>query len=133
MSKDLEAYQDAVWDFVLEHCDVTDRGSYFVKFHTTNRSDLEKRIRARAKYNYHREDPRTGETHEQKELRATTRKEQHRVSKRMRRERWKAGTQERKRKLEAVKRQNERRRRWGKLSPVIEYIHNLYTTLTHRN
>ena len=48
-------YQNALWDFVLEHCDVLEGGTLFVKFHTGSRSNFEYRIRARIK-GYHRED-----------------------------------------------------------------------------
>lgn len=53
----LDKYKQAVWDFILEHCDVLESGTLFVKFHTSGRADLEKRIRARWLHNYHRENP----------------------------------------------------------------------------
>lgn len=53
---DLEKYRDAVWAFILEHCDVTDSGKLFVKFHMDNRKNFENRIWARYQYDYHRED-----------------------------------------------------------------------------
>lgn len=58
---DVVAYKQAVWDFLLEHCDLMPRGSFFFKFHASGRADLEKRIRARWKYNYHREDTKAKE------------------------------------------------------------------------
>lgn len=132
MSKELEQYQDAVWDFVLEHCDVTERGSYFVKFHTTGRKELERRIRARSKYGYHRYDERHQESHHQKELRASTLQEEHKVRKKMKSEVWKADAEERRRVLANVKRQNEWRMKYGKWYPVLNFMHNLYTTLTRK-
>lgn len=56
-----EKYKQAVWDFLLEHCDVLDSGTLFVKFHTRGRLDFEKRVKARWLYNYHREDVRAKE------------------------------------------------------------------------
>lgn len=52
---DIQQYKDAVWDFLLEHCDVLPSGSLFFKFHAKGRMDIEKRIYARQK-GYHRED-----------------------------------------------------------------------------
>lgn len=130
MSKELKAYQDAVWDFILEHCDVTDRGSFFVKFHTDDRKNFERRIKARQKYHYHRADYRTGETREQKELRAMTLREEHKTKKRIKKERWQQGVAERKRILEEVKRRNERRQRSPRLYRMLDFIHTLYTSLT---
>jgi len=54
---DIKGYQDAVWDFLMEHCEVLDSGAIFVKFHTDGRHNFENRILSRWKYNYHREDP----------------------------------------------------------------------------
>jgi hypothetical protein len=51
----VQKYKDAVWDFVFEHCDVTNGGSLFVKFHTPHRKNFEKRVYARLN-GYHRED-----------------------------------------------------------------------------
>ena len=51
-----QKYKDAVWEFLLEHCDITQGGSYFVKFHTPSRANFEKRVYAREKFGYHRED-----------------------------------------------------------------------------
>lgn len=55
-NKNTQKYKDAVWEFLLEHCDITQGGSYFVKFHTSSRANFEKRVYAREKYGYHRED-----------------------------------------------------------------------------
>ncbi len=55
-TNDVKGYRDAVWDFLLEHCEITDTGSYFFKFHGSGRKNFEKRIHARFKYSYHRED-----------------------------------------------------------------------------
>lgn len=74
---DIESYKDAVWDYMLEHCDITDNGSFFVKFHTKNRIVFEKHIKARWKYNYHRRDERLNLSHTQKEIDARSRQEAH--------------------------------------------------------
>lgn len=60
-------YKSAVWDFVLEHCDITDNGTIFVKFHTSDRLNFENRILSRLKYGYHRKDDRSNFDNEQKE------------------------------------------------------------------
>lgn len=109
--EDLETWKQALWDFILEHCEITGRGSIFVKFHTSGRADLEKRIRARWKYGYHREDVRA------KEAVAVGRHDTHEVKKKQKYEKWKADKDERRRVMEELKRANDkairRRRRWG--------------------
>jgi hypothetical protein len=40
---ELASYQDAVWSYLLEHCDLTEDGALFVKFHTSDRATFEKR------------------------------------------------------------------------------------------
>lgn len=54
---DIKGYQEAVWDFLMEHCEVLDSGAIFIKFHTDSRHNFENRVLSRWKYNYHREDP----------------------------------------------------------------------------
>lgn len=51
----IQGYKDAVWDFLLEHCDVLDSGALFFKFHASGRQQLENRMYARL-MGYHRED-----------------------------------------------------------------------------
>lgn len=66
---EISAWKDAVWDYLLEHCDITDSGALFVKFHTSGRISFEKHVRARMVHNYHREDPRKKEElHLQKQV-----------------------------------------------------------------
>ena len=60
----LPEYRDAVWAFLLEHSDIAPNGKIFVKFHADSRKNIENRIKARYKYEYHREEKRP----EQKEL-----------------------------------------------------------------
>lgn len=55
---DIQGYKDAVWDFLMEHSDLTERGSIFVKFHIGDRRNFENRVLSRWRFNYHREDPR---------------------------------------------------------------------------
>jgi len=59
LSKDeeLASYKDAVWSYLLEHCDLKKNGTLFVKFHTQDRATFEKHIKSRWKYGYHRGDP----------------------------------------------------------------------------
>ena len=55
-NKQLQDYQQAVWDYVLEHCEITQSGVYFIKFHTKNKKQFEGHIFNRLD-GYHREDP----------------------------------------------------------------------------
>jgi hypothetical protein len=63
--KQLQAYKDAVWSYLLEHCDLTERGHLFVKFHTNSREEFEKHVAARWLYGYHRGDPKAKEAEHQ--------------------------------------------------------------------
>ena len=76
MNDELKTYKQAVWDFILEHCDITDEGSHFVKFHIKNRRNFENRVKARWKYDYHRKDTRMNMTNDEKELEALRRREE---------------------------------------------------------
>lgn len=55
-SKDIQGYQKAVWDFLLEHSEVLPSGATFIKFHTSGKDNFQKRVFARWQYGYHRED-----------------------------------------------------------------------------
>lgn len=77
----LKTYQDAVWSYMVEHCDVTENGSYFIKFHAKDRDSFERHIIGRWKYGYQRKDDRTNFTVKQKEADATARKEAHEARK----------------------------------------------------
>ena len=98
----IDEWKQALWDFVLEHSEMLESGTLFVKFHTSGRSDLEKRIRARWRYNYHREDVRG------KEARHESRQETFKTRKQEKREQWKANREERRKVMEKVRRSNER-------------------------
>lgn len=52
---ELESYKRAVWEFLLEHCELLPSGTLFVKFHTTGKKNFDNRVNARWKKGYHRE------------------------------------------------------------------------------
>lgn len=59
--EDMATLKQALWEFLLEHSEILPSGKMFIKFHTDGRNDFERRIRARWKYGYHREDVRAKE------------------------------------------------------------------------
>jgi len=102
-NKDLQRYKDAVWDYLLEHSDITEGGSLFVKFHTKSRSVFEGHVTARIK-GYHRGDPKARQHFlEQKSI-------EHVIIKKSKKEKWKAGKEERKKILDDVKFENDIRK-----------------------
>lgn len=107
---ELKKYQDAVWAYLVEHSDITREGSYFIKFHTKDRSTFEKHVKGRHKYGYHRIDDRTEETHEEKERRATATQQFYQAEKKRKKEAWKASREERARVFAELKRANEKAR-----------------------
>jgi len=119
---ELEEYKDAVWQFILEHCDVTERGSYFVKFHCSSRRNFENRLKGRYLHNYSRTDHRTGETPQEKEQRATILREKHLDTKRKKREVWQASAAERREVFANLERKRVLHKRWGKLYSVYVWI-----------
>lgn len=50
--------EDAIWDYIMEHSDVTPNGTIFVKFHVTKKSKFIGHIISRA-HGYHRGNPDT--------------------------------------------------------------------------
>lgn len=52
----LEAWKNAVWEYLLEHSDMMESGALFVKFHTDDRDTFEDHVYARLKHKYHRTD-----------------------------------------------------------------------------
>lgn len=74
-NQDLEAYKRALWEYLLEHSDITKSGSLFVKFHVTTKSRFEGHVNARVN-GYHRGDPKEkealvakiGQEHKQKKI-----------------------------------------------------------------
>lgn len=131
-SPSLKEYQNAVWDFLIEHSDITERGSLFVKFHTTGRQNFEKRVLARAVHNYHRDDPRLGLTTKQKDELHRTKRKAHEVSKETRKIKWKASIEERRATFERLRQMQERNFLLNKypqpLRPFINRLLDIYAT-----
>lgn len=71
---DITGYKKAVWDFLLEHCDMLPSGALFVKFHIDSRHTFENRVLGRWKHNYHRDGFRERKNDHQ-ELRKATEEE----------------------------------------------------------
>lgn len=86
---DIEGYQNAVWDFLLEHSDISGTGKYFIKFGCDGKKNFENRVYARWKYNYHREDV------EAKAARAEINRIAHQMTKKEKKEAWKRAKKER--------------------------------------
>lgn len=122
---DLETYQQAVWDFLLEHCDLTERGSFFVKFHTSGRFDFEKRIRARYKYGYHRVDERNGFDIRQKERDADLRRKAHLDAKAVKQRRRMLSLEEQRKAHEAMRLEKEKQERLERMPKLLRVIHSL--------
>lgn len=128
MSKEVQEYKDAVWQFLIEHSDLSPTGSLFVKFHVTDRQNFENRVNARYQYGYKRNDTRLNLTPEEKnELHVRLRRTKKEVN-----EKWKADKAERRRIMDQVKAQNERNRILEKypkpLRPFINTLLTLYAT-----
>jgi len=115
----LETYKDAVWDYILEHCDITPNGSYFVKFHTTDRQSFEKHIKGRWKYNYHRHDDRMNFTHKQKEIDATARRKAHLDRKAVKQRKYVLSLEAQKKAYAEMEKQKE----WAKKPLIVRIIH----------
>lgn len=103
----LEEWKEATWQYLLEHCDITDGGALFVKFHTDSRKSFERRIRARVN-GYSRVDSRLNCTTEEKEELHVTLRKQQVTKKKVKHEKWKADAAERRRIFNEVKERNER-------------------------
>ena len=71
-------YKQAVWQYVLDHSDVTDGGALFVKFHTDSRKSFENHVFGRI-MGYKREDT------EMKQSLMATKSEEHQRLKREKR------------------------------------------------
>lgn len=123
---ELESYKDAVWDFILEHCDLTERGSFFVKFHVSDRRNFENRIKARWKYGYHRIDDRTGFDHRQKEKDANARKQAHLDAKKSKQYKHILSRERQREAMEKLRIERERRERLANMSPLFRVIHSLF-------
>lgn len=114
----LKTYRDAVWDYLLEHCDITQNGSFFVKFHTRDRATFEKHVFARWKYGYHRVDDRMNFTHKQKEIDANARRKAHSDRKKAKQRKWMLTLAEQKAAHKRLERQ-----KWLKSKPALYLIH----------
>ena len=94
---DINGYKEAVWDFLMEHCDVLPRGSFFVKFYVKDRHHFENRVIGRWKHNYHRGDPKerpmlSAKIREQLEEKKDQVREKHERRKEERRSDWRSKT-----------------------------------------
>jgi len=93
---DIKGYQQAVWDFLLEHSEITESGKVFIKFHTDGQRNFENRVLSRWKYNYHREDPQA------KNQRAEDQKVKHQAEQKAKKKKYKA---DKKARMKAFKKQ----------------------------
>lgn len=132
MSKELQDYKDAVWQFLIEHSDITDGGSLFVKFHTSGRKNFENRVKAREVYGYQRQDTRLNMSPKEKEELYLTLSYLKLTGKKVKREKWKATREERQEVMAQVKAQNDRNRILLKFPkstrPFINSLLTLYAT-----
>lgn len=124
---EIQAYKDAVWDFMLEHSDILEGGGIFIKFHADGRGNFEKRIRARLKYDYHRIDIRTGESPKEKEARAEAQREARISEKKAKRDEYILSREKRLAAMAELKRENEGKAKWGKAWPMIRKLRKIYT------
>lgn len=53
---DKEQYKDAIWDYLMEHSEIEENGTIFVKFHVTTKKKFFGHVIARVN-GYHRENP----------------------------------------------------------------------------
>lgn len=67
---DKEQYKHAIWDYIMEHSEIEENGTIFVKFHVTTKSKFFGHIIARVN-GYHRENP------DKKYLKALAKQNQH--------------------------------------------------------
>lgn len=49
-------YQQACWEYMMEHCEITKSGKYFIKFHTNSHKQFQGHVYNRID-GYHRGDP----------------------------------------------------------------------------
>lgn len=111
---DIKGYQEAVWDFLMEHCEVLESGAIFIKFHTDGRQNFENRILSRWKYNYHREDPKA------KYDLATSRRKVFEDRKAEKAERWRMAQAQRKALRKAICRVK-------RINAIRNFIKNIFT------
>lgn len=131
----LEEWQDATWQYLLEHSDITTHGALFVKFHTNDRISFEKRIRARIK-GYTRDDSRLNMTVVEKKQHHERLRTEHVEKKKTKREKWKATQEERRaifKQLEVLRERQATVSKFPKpLQPFINSFLTVYTTARTR-
>lgn len=126
-NKKLIEYQDAVWSYMLEHCDIQKSGALFVKFHTKSRSAFNGHINARIA-GYHRGDP------EERGREAETVSIQHIGKKKSKNEKWKADKNERFKIMQKVAIENKiRDYRFGVKQIMRIYLRWNYTNTKKRS
>lgn len=126
--KELDSYKDAVWDYMLEHCDITENGSFFIKFHTSTRRAFEGHVNSRWKNNYHRRDERLNLSHIQKDKDAQSKREAHQSRKAFKKRSYKLTKEESKRVQKALARQKELQQ----MNPINRFIHRSLCDLLHK-
>lgn len=122
-SDELQSYKDAIWDYILEHSDITDGGSYFVKFHTTDRRNFENRILARWKYGYHRTDDRLKLDIRAKEKHATALRQAHLSRKESKQRKYILSRDEQRKAHEELERKRQEDIRVAAMKPLYRHIH----------
>ena len=94
-----------------------------MKFHTSGRFDFEKRIRARYKYGYHRNDSRTGFDIRQKEKDAELRRKAHLDAKTSKERKHILSREEQKKVYEQMRLERERKERLERMPYLLRVIH----------
>jgi hypothetical protein len=121
----LEEWKQAVWDYLLEHSDITNGGSLFVKFHTDSRYKFENRIIARVQ-GYHRKDKRLGVDTREKEILHEELSKRRITTKKKKRKRWEATREERRQIMKEVEYRNNLLRYARKFpKPLRPLVHRL--------
>ena len=129
----LKTYQDAVWAYMVEHCDLTENGAYFVKFHAKDRDSFERHIIGRWKYGYHRKDNRTNFDIKQKEADATARRAAHVARKEVKKRKHRAARDERMRAKEHTTQGIKGFVHSKILQPVAKWCYNIYNLCLNRH
>lgn len=117
---ELQAYKNAVWAYMLEHCDVLPSGKLFIKFHTDGKLTFEKHVNARFKYGYHRED------YETKEKVATEKRQDFVTEKEKKKQQWKNDKKERLVKFNIIKRDMKKLEKENKMHPVRRWFYKTF-------
>jgi len=121
MSTREQKYKDAVWDYLLEHSDITKGGSLFVKFHTKSRSTFEGHVNSRIG-GYHRGDPVV------REKILVEKSTQQLFKKKSKNEKWKASKQVRSEAMKMVAIENKIRN----YPPIIKQLARFYEKKMHK-